>query len=167
MSGFDLNEESYEKDYTRVAEGVWTVCEDHFHPGGFDGIPPCNNRGFIYEVSNAKTKKHLLMSGIPGKSEIDAVKKLEKDTGLELTLIVGSGDFHHVCYTYEASFEFPAYCRYCLPSNRLVFYNIQMSISYWLDAFPNVKVLQSGMKFPKTRNGKEILGNEKFKNRSS
>ena len=34
-----------------------------------------------------------------------------------------------------------------------------------LDAFPNAKIYHSGLKFPTTRNGKEILAEEKYKER--
>lgn len=36
---------------------------------------------------------------------------------------------------------------------------------YRLDAFPDVKLYHSGLKFPTTRNGKEILAEEKYKAR--
>jgi hypothetical protein len=35
----------------------------------------------------------------------------------------------------------------------------------WLDAFPQVKIVQSGLKFPKTRNGVDILANPDYKKR--
>ena len=98
MSGFDISQEGYDKPYVEVADGVWSISEDHFHPAGFSHFPPCNNRGFVYRVKPRSGTKgeHLLMSGIPGKSCIPAVQQLEKETGLNLTLIVGGGDFHHV-----------------------------------------------------------------------
>ena len=38
-----------------------------------------------------------------------------------------------------------------------------MSIKYWLDAYPNVKILHSDMKFTKTRNGQDILQNPTYR----
>lgn len=86
-------------------------------------------------VVEEEGKKVLLMSGIPSDHAIPSMKKLEEDTGLNLFKIVGSGDFHH------------------------------MALKFWLEAFPQVLVVQSGLKFPTTRNGKEILANPDFKKR--
>jgi hypothetical protein len=134
MSGFDLSKESYDSDYAQVADGVYTVSERH-KPAGAAIFPDINNRGFIYRVTNESGVEHLLLNGIPGPGCIPKVQKIEEDTGLKLTLIVGQGDFHH------------------------------MALSKWLDAYPQVKVLQSGIKFPKTRNGMEILQNPDYKAR--
>lgn len=78
---------------------------------------------------------HLLMSGLPGSKEIEKVKQLEKDLGLSVKTIVTSGDFHH------------------------------MSMKGWLDAYPDATFVHSALKFPTTRNGKEILENEAYKKR--
>jgi hypothetical protein len=133
MSGFDLSKESTE-GYCKVADGVYMTSQANFYPGGASkDMPIINNRAFVFEVNNKKGEKHLLMSGIPGPSEIPKVKLLEKDTGLKVTIIVASGDFHH------------------------------MSMKDWLEAFPNTKFIHSSLKFPNTRNGKEILANETWK----
>jgi len=95
MSGFNLSRESFDKDYAQVADGVYTVSERH-KAGGASFFPDMNNHGFIYHVTNEFGVKHLLLNGIPGPSCIPKVQKIEKDTGLELTLIVLSGDFHHM-----------------------------------------------------------------------
>jgi hypothetical protein len=50
----------------------------------------------VLKVTNSAGETHLLMYGIPGKSEIPKVQKLEADEGLKLTLVVASGDFHHM-----------------------------------------------------------------------
>ena len=91
----DLSTETHD-GYNKVYDGVWTVCQANFHPGASPSLPIINNRGFIFEVTNKAGEKHLLMSGLPGSSEIPKVQQLEKDTGLKLTLIVTSGDFHHL-----------------------------------------------------------------------
>ena len=98
-------------------------------------MPELNNRGFLFEVSDKKYGKHLLMSGIPGSNLASDVQQLENDTGLKLQVIVSSGDFHH------------------------------MAMSGWLDAYPEATFVHSGLKFPTTRNGKNILANESYKNR--
>lgn len=134
MSGFDLSGEAFEKDYAKVADGVYSTSEHHF-VNGMPYMGPINNRAFIYEVTNSEGTKHLLQSGIPSSESIPKVKKLEQDTGLKLTLIVGSGDQHH------------------------------MALKSWLEEFPDVKIIQSGLKFPTTANGKEILANEEWKSR--
>jgi hypothetical protein len=133
MSGFDISKESTE-GYCKVAEGVYMTSEADFYPGGASHTMPCiNNRAFVFEVKNKKGVKHLLMSGLPGKSEIDKVRKIEKDVGLKVTIIVASGDFHH------------------------------LSMKMWLEAFPETKFIHSALKFPTTRNGKDILANETWK----
>ena len=98
-------------------------------------MPELNNRGFLFEVSTAEDGKHLLMSGLPGSKLIENVKQLEKDLGLSVMTIVSSGDFHH------------------------------MSMKGWLDAFPGTTFVHSALKFPTTRNGKEILENESYRAR--
>lgn len=98
-------------------------------------LPDINNRGFIFKVKNKEGIEHLLMSGIPKKGCIEKVKSIEASSGLKLSLIVGQGDFHH------------------------------MSIKDWLDAYPEVKIVQSGIKFPRTRNGSEILDNAEYAKR--
>lgn len=140
----DFSKESYDATYTKVADGVWVVSETH-RPHHKDSMPELNNRGFIFEVTAATnnggdgdddlTKPHLLMSGIPGSKLVTNVKQLEHDTKLQLKVIVTSGDFHH------------------------------LAMKGWLDSFPNAKFVHSNLKFPTTRNGKDILSNETYKNR--
>ncbi|KAL3918932.1 MAG: hypothetical protein SGILL_004008 [Bacillariaceae sp.] len=133
MSGFDISKESTE-GYCKVCDGVYMMSQADFYPGTFSkDMCSINNRGFVFEVTNKKGEKHLLLSGLPGKSEIEKTKQIEKDTGLRLTVIVTSGDFHH------------------------------MSLTSWLEAYPNAKFIHSALKFPTTRNGKEILANEAWK----
>lgn len=100
-----------------------------------DSMPELNNRAYLFEVETKNDGKHLLMSGMPGTTVVDNVKQLEKDVGLSVKVIVTSGDFHH------------------------------MSMKGWLDAFPDVTFVHSDLKFPTTRNGKEILSNEDYKKR--
>jgi hypothetical protein len=95
MSGFDISKESV-KGYAKVSEGVYMTSEEDFHPARQASLAILNNRAFFFEVTNKDGKKHLLMSGIPGKSEIPKAQQIEKDTGLKITLIVTSGDFHHM-----------------------------------------------------------------------
>jgi len=40
-----------------------------------------------------------------------------------------------------------------------------MAMKNWLDAYPQVKVVHSALKFPKTRNGMAILENPDYKAR--
>ena len=90
----DFSKESYDAIYTKVYEGVYCLSETH-RPHHKDSMPELNNRGFLFEVGSGK-EKHLLMSGLPGSGLISNVQQLEKDTGLKLTEIVTSGDFHHM-----------------------------------------------------------------------
>ena len=111
------------------------VISETHRPHHKDSMPELNNRGFIFEVETKNDGKHLLMSGIPGSKLVDNVKQLEKDVSLSVKSIVTSGDFHH------------------------------MSMKGWLDAFPDATFVHSDLKFPTTRNGKEILSNEAYKKR--
>jgi hypothetical protein len=77
----------------------------------------------------------LLLSGINGDKNIPHVKKLEEKLGLKLKIILSSGDWHHM-YT-----------------------------KWWMDAFPEARILMPGVKFPTTMNGREILSNESYKAR--
>lgn len=111
------------------------VISETHRPHHKDSMPELNNRGFLFEVSTKEDGKHLLMSGIPGSKLVENAKQVEKDVGLKLMVIVTSGDFHH------------------------------MSMKGWLDAFPEATFIHSDLKFPTTRNGKEILSNESYKKR--
>lgn len=111
------------------------VISETHRPHHKDSMPELNNRGFIFEVETTNDGKHLLMSGIPGSKLVDNVKQLEKDVSLSVKMIVTSGDFHH------------------------------MSMKGWLDAFPDATFVHSDLKFPTTRNGKDILSNESYKKR--
>lgn len=91
----DLSTETYE-GYNKVYDGVYSVCQKDFHAGGLEFGFIINNRAFLFEVTNKAGTRHLLMSGIPGSSEIPKVQQLEKDLGLKVTMIVTSGDFHHM-----------------------------------------------------------------------
>ena len=62
---FDLSQESWEADYTKVWDGVYIINEPH-HPGGFAAIGNVSNRAFVFEVETPELGKHFLMSGIPG-----------------------------------------------------------------------------------------------------
>lgn len=98
-------------------------------------MPELNNRGFIFSVSDDKHGNHLLMSGLPASDLVANVQQIEKEEGLKLQVVVTSGDFHH------------------------------MSMVGWLDAYPEATFIHSGLKFPSTRNGKNILANESYKSR--
>lgn len=111
------------------------VISETHRPHHKDSMPELNNRGFLFEVETKEDGKHLLMSGIPGSKLVENVKKLETDVGLTVRVIATSGDFHH------------------------------LSMKGWLDAFPDVTFIHSDLKFPTTRNGKEILANESYKKR--
>ena len=111
------------------------VISETHRPHHKDSMPELNNRGFIFEVETKNDGKHLLMSGIPGSKLVDNVKQLEKDVSLSVKTIVTSGDFHH------------------------------MSMKGWLDAFPDATFVHSDLKFPTTRNGKDIISNEAYKKR--
>lgn len=75
------------------------------------------------------------MSGLPTDKCIHKARAVEKETGLPLSLIVSSGDAHH------------------------------MALRDWLVAFPDTQFVMSGLKFPKTRNGKELLSIPEYANR--
>lgn len=131
--GFDLAKESMEEgSYCKIAEDCWSFSEPHF-PGG-SKMMTLNNRGFVFAVSEkgSEDKKSLFLVGLPGESAIVKMKKLEKETGLKLGLAASSGDFHH------------------------------MAIKAWIEAYPDVKIIMSGVRFPKTRNGASIMGDSEL-----
>lgn len=92
---FDISNESYEKGYTKVFDGVYLLSEPH-KPNLLSWMLTINNRGFVFEADNKKNGKHLLMCGTPGPDCIPFVQAVEKETGLTLKKVVGSGDFHHM-----------------------------------------------------------------------
>jgi hypothetical protein len=78
MSGFDLSKESFDADYTVVADGVYMLSERHT-PGGADHIfPVINNRGFIFCVKNSEGQEHLLMVAFQPTSVFPRQKKSKK-----------------------------------------------------------------------------------------
>jgi hypothetical protein len=96
-----------------------------------------NNRAAVFTVweEGKEDAKCLLMSGLPGADAIPKIRNIERDTGLKLTVAISSGDFHH------------------------------MAMKSWLTEMPELKIVMSGVRFPHTRNGADVLANEEWKDR--
>lgn len=123
-------------------DATWTevydgvyVLSETHRPHHKDSMPELNNRAFIFQVTDEQFGEHFLMSGMPGSPSIKKAQALESAKGLKIREIITSGDFHH------------------------------MSMKGWLDAYPEATFYHSNLKFPTTRNGKEILANEDYKKR--
>lgn len=93
-----------------------------------------NNRTFGFKLTlkedlggEQKGKECLFLYGLGGKATIEAVKKLEKDTGLKAVALLCNGGGHHT------------YAR------------------YWYDAFPKLRLWICPTKVPNSTNGRFLM----------
>ena len=134
-TGFDLKGESYDKLFSQVATGVWSVCTAH-NPGNLAAMPKHNNRCFIFTIKDAEGGDFLFVYGIPDSAFITNVKAVEEESKLKIKYIMSSGCWHHLYLEdWINAFEEP------------------------------VKFLMTSAKFPETRNGQKLLSIPEMKAR--
>ena len=119
----DFSREDWESA-AEIADGAWVIATRH-NPGLAGGLE-LNNRTFVFKVKNRAGGDQLLSFGCGNAATIEAVQKLEGDTGLKLGWVVGNGGSHH------------------------------LFLDLWYQAFPDARVLVPAQRVPHTKNGKEL-----------
>ena len=119
-TNIDFSNEDWGKS-VKFYDGCWVIAEKH-NPT-LNKTMELNNRTFVFKLINKEGKDTLLVFGCSGKPSIEAVKLLEKETGLEVTWIVSFGGAHH------------------------------LFLDLWYEAFPKARIPIPAKKIPFTRNG--------------
>jgi len=133
--GFDLSQESFDKDFATIAPGVWSVCTEH-NPGNLAAMPKHNNRALVFAIKDTEAGDFLFVYGIPDSQFIQNLKAVETAAGLPIKYVMTSGCWHHLYLEdWIAAFAEP------------------------------VKFLMTSAKFPVTRNGTKLLADEAMKAR--
>ena len=122
-TNIDFSNEDWGKS-VKFSDGCWVIAEKH-NPS-LNKTMEFNNRTFVFKLINKEGKDTLLVFGCSGKPSIEAVKLLEKETGLEVTWIVSFGGAHH------------------------------LFLDLWYEAFPKARIPIPAKKIPFTRNGRNL-----------
>lgn len=120
----DLAKETADRA-VEVADGFWIVATRH-HPGGSHMFGEVNNRCLVFRVVDHGAPVLLVINGVAA-SAIDEVKRIERETGLDVRYILSAGGGHHVL----------------LPA--------------WVDAFTQAEVMVGPTRIPRTANGRKLL----------
>ena len=101
----DFSKEDLDGTAAEFAPGAW-VCGEMHYAGGISNIP-VNNRTFIFKLKlqkdcggAAKGDDVLFLWGLGKQPTIDAVKKLESETGLKAVALGCNGGGHHIQIRY-------------------------------------------------------------------
>ena len=80
---FNLEEESYEKDFAEVFPGhVWSVCTAH-NPANVAAMPKHNNRCWVIKLADAELGDFLCVYGVPECAlAAPKIRAVEQTTGL-------------------------------------------------------------------------------------
>lgn len=129
---FELEVEEWNRA-KQVAEGVWIIATKH-RPGYSAHNPEINNRCFVFRLKDASAgnKDVLVVANTPDPVAMAEVRRLEKETGLQVAYIVGVGGGHCVM----------------LPT--------------WHNEFTSAKVLVGPTRIPRMRQGKELASSPRF-----
>lgn len=121
-TGIDFSGEDWDRP-VQFFDGCWVIASKH-NPG-LNRAMEVNNRTFVFRVRR-RGEDALLCFGFGGPSCIEAAKRLERETGLAVTWIVGNGGAHH------------------------------LFLELWYEAFPEARVLVPAKRVPFTSNGKRL-----------
>lgn len=105
-------------------EGAWVIANRH--APGLNTTMELNNRTFVFRLHGKTNGQTLLVFGCASQPAVDAVKRLERQTGLKVSFIVGNGGGHH------------------------------LFLDLWYQAFPQGRILVPAKRIPFTRNGKNL-----------
>jgi len=109
-------------------DGFWIIATKH-RPGLSKQVFECNNRCAVFRLfDNAAGASCLVVvNGVDPKQAIPEVKRLERETGLEVRYVISPGGGHHL--------HMPA----------------------WHDAFTKAKILFCPIRAPGTSNGRKVM----------
>lgn len=111
-----------------VFDGVWIIATRH-RPGLSRHMFEINNRCFVFRVFDQRAAKPTLVvvNAVDPTDAIPEVKRVERETGLQVTAIISPGGGHH------------------------------LHISPWHAAFEHAKILLCPVRTPRTRNGEQLM----------
>jgi hypothetical protein len=104
--------------------GCWVIASKH-NPG-LNRAMELNNRNFVFRLKARDGTETLLVLGFGGPPCIEAVKRLERESGLSVRWIIGNGGAHH------------------------------LFLELWYEAFPAARVLVPAKRIPFTSNGQRL-----------
>jgi len=122
-AGVDFSKEDWDQAVT-FFDGCWVIASKHCP--GFNQAMEVNNRNFVFRLKPAGGEETLLCFGVGGPTCIEAVQRLERETGLTVGWIVGNGGAHH------------------------------LYLELWYDAFPSARVLVPAKRVPCTSHGARL-----------
>src|SRR5262245_18421416 len=111
-----------------LADGFWMIATKH-HPGMSKHMFEINNRALIFRVTDNTTKSPVLVviNAVDPAQSIAEVRRLERETGLEVRYIVSPGGGHHIV------------------------------LDTWHDEFTKAKVLIGPDRIPRTAHGQNLM----------
>jgi hypothetical protein len=122
-TGLDFSAETWDTA-AEFYPGCWVIANRHCP--GLNTTMELNNRVFVFRIENRDGKEQLLVFGCAAKPTVEAVKSIEKETGLEVAWVVSNGGAHH------------------------------MFLDLWYQAFPKARIPIPAKRIPFTRNGKNL-----------
>lgn len=122
-TNIDFSSETWD-EAVQFFEGCWVVATRH-HPGLNEALE-LNNREFVFKLKGENGGETLMAFGFAGPSAVEAVHRIEKETGLEVSYVVGNGGGHH------------------------------LFLELWYEAFPKARILVPAKRIPFTDNGKAL-----------
>jgi hypothetical protein len=123
MTDFDFSAETWDKAVA-IFDGGWVIASKH--SPALNSSIELNNRTFVFRLKNKAGSDVLFVLGCGNAATIDAVKELEKDTGLSVTWVVSTGGAHH------------------------------LFLDLWYQAFPEARLPIPAKRIPFTRNGQQL-----------
>lgn len=106
------------------ADGCWVIANRHCP--ALNRAVELNNRIFAFRLVEPDGSPVLLILGCADEKSIQAVQRLQVETGLDVKWVVGNGGAHH------------------------------LFLELWYEAFPNARVLVPAKRIPFTRNGRRL-----------
>jgi hypothetical protein len=132
----DLSRETFDKA-TELAPGFWIIATRH-RPGFSRFQPEINNRCLVFRLNDTSTGKLVLLvvNGVDPKV-MPEVRRLERETGLEVRYILSPGGGHHL--------QLPA----------------------WRDEFKSATVLVPPVRIPTTPSAKPLMDGPRVRTMSA
>jgi hypothetical protein len=119
-SHLDFSAEDWDKP-VKFFDKSWVIASKH-NPA-LNKAMELNNRTFVFQLKNKQGEEVLLVFGCGGATTIEAVRKIEKETGVNVGWVVSNGGAHH------------------------------LFLDLWYKAFPDARILVPAKRIPFTRNG--------------
>ena len=122
-TGIDFAGEDWDRA-VQFFDGCWVIA--NLHNPSLNRTMEVNNRTFVFRLKNKSNDDVLFVFGCAGQPAIDAVKTLERETGLKVAWVVSNGGAHH------------------------------LFLDLWYQAFPDARIPIPAKRIPFTRNGERL-----------